>query len=64
MLMRFTTRSGCLWAVNVPFLSHYEALNGVDYDADLREKGFVVSDGEHPSELAGQFMAELLSKMG
>lgn len=51
-------------AYDIPFLSRYEAFNGVDRAEDPREKGFIVSDGEHPSELAAQFTAGLLSKMG
>ncbi len=51
-------------AYDIPFLSRYDAFNGADHKEDPREKGYIVSDGEHPSELAAQFTAELLSKMG
>jgi hypothetical protein len=51
-------------AVNVPFLSRYDAFNGLQHAEDPREKGFIRPDGEHPTSLACQFTAELLSKMG
>jgi hypothetical protein len=31
---------------------------------DPREKGFIVSDGEHLSDLAGDFTAGLLKEIG
>lgn len=49
---------------NIPFLSRLDAFNGSNHDEDPREKGYIVSDGEHPSELAAQYTAELLSQMG
>jgi hypothetical protein len=51
-------------AYGIPFLSRLDAFNGVSHDQDPREKGYIVYDGEHPSELAGQHTAELLSEMG
>jgi hypothetical protein len=51
-------------AYGIPFLSRLDAFNGLDHAEDPREKGFIVSDGEHPSELAAQFTAQLLSQMG
>jgi hypothetical protein len=51
-------------AYDIPFLSRYDAFNGTDHNQDPREKGYIVSDGEHPSELASQVTAELLSRMG
>jgi hypothetical protein len=51
-------------AHDIPFLSRYDAFNGVNHDEDPREKGYIHSDGEHPSDLAKQYTAELLSKMG
>jgi len=51
-------------AYGIPFLSRLDAFNGPYHDEDPRQKGFIVGDGEHPSELAGQFTAELLSQMG
>ncbi len=51
-------------AYHIPFLSRYDAFNGADHTEDPRQKGYIVSDGEHPSELANQTAAELLSKMG
>lgn len=51
-------------AYGIPFLSRLDAFNGPDHHEDPREKGYIVSDGEHPSDLAGQYTAELLSQMG
>lgn len=51
-------------AYDIPFLSRFEAYNGADRSEDPREKGLISGDGEHPSQLAGQFTAELLSDMG
>jgi hypothetical protein len=51
-------------AYNFPSLSRYDAFNGGNHSEDPREKGYIRSDGEHPTELAGEFTAELLSGMG
>ena len=51
-------------AQGVPFLSRYDAFNGADHGEDPREKGYIQSDGEHPSDLASRYTAELLSEMG
>jgi lysophospholipase L1-like esterase len=51
-------------AYDIPFLSRYDAYNGRNHDKDPREKGYIVSDGEHPSHLMNQHTAELLSEMG
>jgi len=51
-------------AYNIPFLSRYDAFNGMDHMEDPREKGYIHADGEHPSDLMNQFTAELLSRMG
>jgi hypothetical protein len=51
-------------AYNIPFLSRLEAFNGPDFTENPNEKGYLASDGEHPSELMGQYTAELLSRMG
>jgi hypothetical protein len=51
-------------AQGVPFLNRYDAFNGADHGEDPREKGYIRSDGEHPSALASRFTAELLSEMG
>jgi hypothetical protein len=51
-------------ASNVPFLSRYDAFNGPNHDEDPREKGYIRSDGEHPTDLACQYTADLLSEMG
>ncbi|MCG7852772.1 MAG: hypothetical protein MIO92_09640, partial [Methanosarcinaceae archaeon] len=49
---------------NIPFLSRHDAFNGVTHIEDPREKGYIDPDGEHPTDLMGQYTAELLSKMG
>lgn len=51
-------------AYRIPFLSRLDAFNGLNHDEDPREKGYIRSDGEHPSDLASQYTAELLSQMG
>jgi predicted dienelactone hydrolase len=51
-------------AYNIPFLSRYDAFNGTNHSEDPREKAYIQADGEHPTELANQFTAELLSRMG
>jgi hypothetical protein len=51
-------------AYGIPFLSRYDAFNGADHSEDPREKGYIVSDGVHPSDLAAQYTAQLLSEMG
>jgi hypothetical protein len=51
-------------AYNIPFLSRYDAYNGVNHDEDPREKGYIQADGVHPSVLGGEYTAELLAKMG
>ena len=48
----------------IPFLSRLDAFNGPDRTIDPREQGYIVSDGEHPSELMAQYTAELLSQLG
>lgn len=50
-------------ARSIPFLSRLNAFNGPAHDEDPRIKGFIISDGEHPSELAARYTAELLSQM-
>ena len=51
-------------AYGIPFLSRLDAFDGPNHDEDPRQKGYIVSDGEHPTELAAEYTAELLSKMG
>lgn len=51
-------------AYNIPFFSRFDAFNGKDHSIDPREYGYIISDGIHPSELMGQYTAELLSQMG
>jgi hypothetical protein len=48
----------------VPFLSRLDAFNGPAHDEDPRIKGLIREDGEHPTEAACRFMAQLLSEMG
>lgn len=48
----------------IPFVSRLDGMNGINHDEDPREKGFILPDGEHPSELGAQYMADLLADMG
>ncbi len=50
--------------LDIPFLSRYDAFNGADHTEDPKVKGLISTDGEHPSEQAGEYTAELLSSMG
>jgi hypothetical protein len=49
---------------NIPFVSRLDMMNGINHDEDPRLKGFILEDGEHPSELGAQYMADLLAGMG
>jgi len=51
-------------AYDIPFLSRLKAFNGPDFTENPSKKGYIADDGEHPSELMGQYTAELLSRMG
>jgi len=51
-------------AKNIPFLSRLDAFNGPDHSEDPRQKGYIVEDGEHPSDLAAAYTSELLAAMG
>jgi hypothetical protein len=48
----------------VPFLSRFDAFNGPAHDQDPRIKGLIREDGEHTTEAACRFTAQLLSEMG
>ncbi|MCJ7723922.1 MAG: SGNH/GDSL hydrolase family protein [Anaerolineales bacterium] len=50
--------------LDIPFLSRYDAFNGADHAEDPREKGYIRDDGEHPTDLANEVTAQLLSGMG
>jgi hypothetical protein len=51
-------------AYNIPFLRRYDAFNGVNHDEDPREKGYILADYKHPTDLGAQVIAELLAQMG
>lgn len=51
-------------AYNIPFLSRLEAFGGPDHTENPREKGYIANDGAHPTELMGQYTAELLGRLG
>jgi hypothetical protein len=51
-------------SLGIPFLSRYDAYNGVDHSEDPRQKGYIREDGEHPTQLGAEFTAGLLSSMG
>lgn len=48
----------------IPFLSRYDAFDGLNHKEDPLKKGFILEDGEHPSEAGAAYMAELFAKMG
>jgi hypothetical protein len=49
---------------NIPFLSRLDTMNGINHAEDPRLKGFIMEDGEHPSQIGAQYMADLLADMG
>jgi hypothetical protein len=49
---------------NIPFLSRSDAYNGVNYDEELRDKGYIQSDGYTPSDLSARVLTKLLAQMG
>ena len=51
-------------AYHIPFVHRYDAYNGVNHDEDPKEKGYIQSDGTHPSDLGAQVTAELLAQLG
>lgn len=51
-------------AYHIPFLSRYDAFNGVKHDEDPGQQGYIGGDGIHPNDLAQQRTAELLAKLG
>jgi hypothetical protein len=51
-------------AYHIPFVSRYDAFNGLNHNEDPIQKGYVRSDNIHPNALASQLTAELLSKLG
>jgi len=51
-------------AYGVPLISIFDAFNGPHHDEDPREKGYIRSDGIHPSEQGQQAIADLLSQAG
>jgi hypothetical protein len=51
-------------AYNIPFLSRYDAYNGLDHHQDPKVMGYIAEDGEHPSEQGAEYTAQLLSEMG
>lgn len=48
----------------IPFLSRWDAINGLDHVEDPRLKGFIDEDGEHPTTLMAEYVADLLGAMG
>ena len=51
-------------AYRIPFLSRYDAFNGVKHDIDPKQQGYIGGDGIHPNDVAQQRTAELLAKLG
>jgi hypothetical protein len=50
--------------LGIPFLSRFDAFNGRNHQEDPRQKGYILADGEHPTDLANEHTAKLLSAMG
>ena len=38
-------------AYHIPFIRRYDLFNGVNHDEDAVAKGFIMDDGDHPSNL-------------
>ncbi len=49
---------------HIPFLSRYDAFDGMKHDEDPSQKGYIGGDGIHPNDLATQYTTELLAKLG
>lgn len=49
---------------DIPFLSIYDAFNGINHDEDPREKGLIGPDGIHASAEGRQLIADLISAVG
>lgn len=49
---------------NVPVGPTFEVFNGVDYDEDPRDKGYIGSDGLHTTDDGSQVMADTLRLLG
>lgn len=48
----------------IPVAEVYAAFNGPNHDEDPKDKGYIQSDGEHPSEAGAQVIAEAFRKLG
>ena len=48
----------------IPVAEVYAAFNGPSHDEEPMDKGYIQSDGEHPSEAGAKAIAELLRKLG
>lgn len=48
----------------IPFLSRYDAFNGLTHKENPREKSYILDDGEHLSEEGAAFTSQLFSEMG
>jgi hypothetical protein len=51
-------------AYHVPLVSTYDAFNGPQHDEDPREKGYILSDGQHATPEGQQVIADALSAAG
>jgi hypothetical protein len=51
-------------AIHIPFLSRYDVVNWGNHDKDMDQQGYIGGDGIHPNDLAQEYTAELLSKLG
>jgi hypothetical protein len=51
-------------ALQIVFVSVYDAFNGIEHHEDPRAKGYIASDGMHTSEEGRQVIADLLRQVG
>jgi len=51
-------------AYHIPFIRRDDIYDGVNHDEDAVAKGYILEDGEHPSNLEAQLIAEQLSQLG
>jgi hypothetical protein len=51
-------------AHHIPFLSRYDAFNGMNHDEDPIASGFIDGDNMQPTALGNQITAELMAELG
>ena len=48
----------------IPVAEVYAAFNGPNHDEDPKDQGYILPDGEHPSEAGAKVIAEAFRKLG